>query len=145
MKIGEVCRNATEGSEPNDHNKKYKLIICIFWLLCSVGLSGCRDHRSEMLLTGQAETENTKTPEETEAVDAEITKAAKEEEQAEPVETPTETAETLAKIFVDVCGAVVNPGVYEMEGDSRIFRRSKQREVFAGSGDETCQSGAAGQ
>lgn len=102
--------------------KKYKLIICIFWLLCSVGLSGCRDHRSEMLLTGQAETENTKTPEETEAVDAEITKAAKEEEQAEPVETPTETAETLAKIFVDVCGAVVNPGVYEMEGDSRIFQ-----------------------
>ena len=102
--------------------KKYKLIICIFWLLCSVGLSGCRDHRSEMLLTGQAETENTKTPEETEAVDAEITKAAKEEEQAEPVETPTETAETLGKIFVDVCGAVVNPGVYEMEGDSRIFQ-----------------------
>lgn len=102
--------------------KKYKLIICILWLFCSVALSGCRDRRSEMLLTGQAETENTKTPEETEAVDAEITKAAKEEEQAEPVETPTETAETLAKIFVDVCGAVVNPGVYEMEGDSRIFQ-----------------------
>ena len=60
--------------------KKYKLIICILWLFCSVALSGCRDRRSEMLLTGQAETENTKTPEETEAVDAEITKAAKEEE-----------------------------------------------------------------
>lgn len=102
--------------------KKYKLIICIFWLLCSVGLSGCRDHRSEMLLTGQAETENTKTPEETEAVDAEITKAAKEEEQAEPVEAQPEPVETPAKIFVDVCGAVVNPGVYEMEGDSRIFQ-----------------------
>ena len=95
--------------------KKYKLIICILWLFCSVGLSGCREHRSEMLLTGQAETENTKTPEETEAADAEITKVAKVEKQPEPVETP-------AKIFVDVCGAVANPGVYEMEDDSRIFQ-----------------------
>ena len=102
--------------------KKYKLIICIFWLLCSVGLSGCRDHRSEMLLTGQAETENTKKTEETEPLEAEITKADKEEEQAEPVEAQPEPVETPAKIFVDVCGAVVNPGVYEMEGDSRIFQ-----------------------
>ena len=102
--------------------KKYKLIICIFWLLCSVGLSGCRDHRSEMLLTGQTETENTRTPEVTEAVDAEITKTAEVEKQTEPVESQPETGETPAKIFVDVCGAVANPGVYEMEDDSRIFQ-----------------------
>ena len=91
--------------------KKYKLIICIFWLLCSVGLSGCRDHRSEMLLAGQTETENTKTPEVTEAVDAEITKTAEVEKQTEPVESQPETVETPAKIFVDVCGAVATPGV----------------------------------
>ena len=102
--------------------KKYKLIICILWLFCSVALNGCRDRQSEMLLAGQTETENTRTLEVTEAVDVEITKTAEVEKQTEPVETPTETAETLAKIFVDVCGAVVNPGVYEMEGDSRIFQ-----------------------
>lgn len=100
--------------------EKWKLIICIFWLFCSLGLSGCRDHRSEMLLTAQNEAENTKIPEETGA--AEVTEAVKEEEQAEPVETQTEPIEMPLKIFVDVCGAVVNPGVYEMEGDSRIFQ-----------------------
>ena len=93
--------------------KKYKLIICILWLFCSVALSGCRDRQSEMLLAGQNETENTRTPEVTEAVDAEITKTA---------ESQPETVETPAKIFVDVCGAVANPGVYEMEDDSRIFQ-----------------------
>ena len=56
--------------------KKYKLIIYILWLFCSVALSGCRDCQSEMLLAGQTETENTRTPEVTEAVDAEITKTA---------------------------------------------------------------------
>lgn len=101
--------------------KKYTRTICILWLFCSVALSGCRDRRSEMLLTGQTEAENTKTPEVTE--DTEVTtKAVKEEKQAGPIEAPTESAEILPKIFVDVCGAVVNPGVYEMEGDSRIFQ-----------------------
>ncbi len=102
--------------------KKYKLIICILWLFCSVALSGCRDRQSEMLLAGQNETENTRTPEVTEAVDAEITKTAEVEKQTEPVESQSETVETPAKIFVDVCGAVANPGVYEMEDDSRIFQ-----------------------
>ena len=102
--------------------KKYKLIICILWLFCSIALSGCRDRQSEMLLAGQIETENTRTPEVTEAVDAEITKTAEVEKQTEPVESQPETVETPAKIFVDVCGAVANPGVYEMEDDSRIFQ-----------------------
>ena len=102
--------------------KKYKLIICILWLFCSVALNGCRDRQSEMLLAGQTETENTRTPEVTEAVDVEITKTAEVEKQTEPVESQPETVETPAKIFVDVCGAVANPGVYEMEDDSRIFQ-----------------------
>ena len=102
--------------------KKYKLIICILWLFCSVALNGCRDRQSEMLLAGQAETENTRIPEVTEAVDVEITKTAEVEKQTEPVESQPETVETPAKIFVDVCGAVANPGVYEMEDDSRIFQ-----------------------
>ena len=100
--------------------KKYKLIICIFWLFCSVGLSGCRDRRSEILLTGQTDAENTKTPTETEA--AEVTGPVKEKKNPEPVETQPEIEESSTKIFVDICGAVVNPGVYEMEGDSRIFQ-----------------------
>ena len=47
-------------------------------------MSGCRDRQSEMLLAGQTETENTRTPEVTEAVDAEITKTAEVEKQTEP-------------------------------------------------------------
>lgn len=126
--------------------KKYKLIICILWLFCSVALSGCRDRQSEMLLAGQTETENTRTPEVTEAVDAEITKTAEVEKQTEPVESQSEIVETPAKIFVDVCGAVANPGVYEMEDDSRIFQVIEAAgRFFAGSSNETCQSGAAGQ
>lgn len=33
-----------------------------------------------------------------------------------PVETEPEM------IFVDVCGAVMNPGVYELDGSSRVFQ-----------------------
>ena len=114
--------------------KKYKLIICILWLFCSVGLSGCRDHRSEMLLTGQTETENTRTPEVTDTVSESETQddtqagndatedlaEAKISAEAELSEMPVETEPEM--IFVDVCGAVMNPGVYELDGSSRVFQ-----------------------
>ena len=83
--------------------KKYKLIICILWLFCSIALSGCRDRQSEMLLAGQIETENTRTPEVTEAVDAEITKTAEVEKQTEPVESQPETVVDAGE---DICGCL---------------------------------------
>lgn len=40
----------------------------------------------------------------------------------EEVESASDGEEIPQKIFVDVCGAVVNPGVYELEAGSRIFQ-----------------------
>ena len=102
--------------------KKYKLIICVFWLLGCVSLSGCSDRRSEMLLTGQAEAENTKTPEETKTDTEGATETAEKSTQSEVSEIHQEPVEEQTEIFVDVCGAVVHPGVYEMDGGSRIFQ-----------------------
>lgn len=95
--------------------KKWKLIICIFCLLGSIGLSGCNDRRSEMLLNEQTEAESTETPDEAKTEIPEVSETVESAASPEPIEAP-------AEIFVDVCGAVVHPGVYEMEGDSRIFQ-----------------------
>ena len=40
------------------------------------------------------------------------------------------------KIYVHICGAVVNPGVYEMEKDSRVFEGIK---AAGGFGDDACE------
>ena len=40
--------------------------------------------------------------------------------EAELSEMPVETEPEM--IFVDVCGAVMNPGVYELDGSSRVFQ-----------------------
>lgn len=40
----------------------------------------------------------------------------------EEVESASDGKEIPQKIFVDVCGAVVNPGVYELDVGSRIFQ-----------------------
>ena len=40
----------------------------------------------------------------------------------EEVESASDGEEIPQKIFVDVCGAVVNPGVYELDVGSRIFQ-----------------------
>ena len=55
-------------------------------------------------------------PSKTENEAAAEEREAKTESEAKPPEQEGTT------IYVDVCGAVKNPGVYEMEGDSRIFQ-----------------------
>ena len=72
-------------------------------ILCA----GCAPRSDEILLED----------EETSISDGEETP----EEEAEVSGIPTVTPE-IQEIFVDVCGAVNQPGVYEMSSDSRVFQ-----------------------
>ena len=69
---------------------------------------GCGFGRDEILLDEQ---EDSSAADETDAL----------EDLSEVSEVPEVTQEPQ-KIFVDVCGAVNQPGVYEMSSDSRVFQ-----------------------
>ena len=94
----------------------YPLMLFINVLFAGMGLSGCQNHKTEIMLDGQDTEKNT----ETEFDSEEIPDRATALKEAELSEIPQE--ETPAEIFVDVCGAVANPGVYEMDSDSRVFQ-----------------------
>lgn len=81
-------------------------------MLLALSLStGCKSRETEFLDSfGPAETEYENS-------------AGDSEEEAEvPEQDEEDTEETALTIFVDVCGAVVNPGVYELAADSRVFQ-----------------------
>ena len=77
-------------------------------LLAGIFCAGCGTRSDEILLESQEDTSDT--VEETEQEEGEMTD-----------EIPLVTPEPQ-EIFVDVCGAVNQPGVYEMEPDSRVFQ-----------------------
>ena len=85
-------------------------------LFAGMGLSGCQNHKTEIMLDDQDTEKNTETESGSEEISNEVTVL----NEAELSEIPQE--EIPAEIFVDVCGAVANPGVYEMDADSRVFQ-----------------------
>ena len=85
-------------------------------LFAGMGLSGCQNHKTEIMLDDQDTEKNTETESGSEEISNEVTVL----NEAELSEIPQE--EVQAEIFVDVCGAVANPGVYEMDADSRVFQ-----------------------
>lgn len=85
-------------------------------LFAGMGLSGCQNHKTEIMLDDQDTEKNTETESGSEEISDEVTVL----NEAELSEIPQE--EIQAEIFVDVCGAVANPGVYEMDADSRVFQ-----------------------
>lgn len=85
-------------------------------LFAGMGLSGCQNHKTEIMLDDQDTEKNTETESGSEETANEVTVL----NEAELSEIPQE--EIQAEIFVDVCGAVANPGVYEMDADSRVFQ-----------------------
>ena len=94
----------------------YQLMLFMNVLFAGIGLSGCQNHKTEIMLDGQ-DTEKNIAPESgSEEISDEVTVL----NEAELSEIPQE--EIPAEIFVDVCGAVANPGVYEMDADSRVFQ-----------------------
>lgn len=72
------------------------LCVCIL-------LAGCKNDDVEFLVAEEPTLQVTESEEEESTEKAQI----------------TEVPET---VFVDVCGAVTNPGVYELEADSRVFQ-----------------------
>lgn len=94
----------------------YQLMLFMNVLFAGIGLSGCQNHKTEIMLDGQDTEKNTETESGSEEISDEVTVL----NEAELSEIPQE--EISAEIFVDVCGAVANPGVYEMDADSRVFQ-----------------------
>lgn len=90
-----ICRNAV-------------YILLLVWTV-----SGCSPKASVISMDGEAKSEVQEENLYTE------TKEPKEEDVSAEKETPK--AETSAA-YVYVCGAVNNPGVYELPGDSRVFQ-----------------------
>ena len=88
-------------------------------------MSGCQKNKTEIMLDGQDTVSESETQDDTQAGNdatedlAEAKISAEAELSGMPVETEPEM------IFVDVCGAVTNPGVYELDGSSRIVRRTE--------------------
>lgn len=79
-------------------------------------MSGCQNHKTEILLDGQD------TVSKTEAQDDEELQTESAEKSTEEDLTETSVPSTPELIFVDICGAVTNPGVYELSADSRVFQ-----------------------
>lgn len=92
----------------NVFGRSHEFIFIGFICLC-LFLAGCREREIEFYA------------EEEQAVSEKETK----EEQAVPTAEPR-------KIFVDVCGAVEKPGVYELAEGSRVFHAVKAAGGFAG-------------
>ena len=88
-------------------------------LLCSVMLFGCGQNKAAIFLDEEENTKTEQTSGESETREAGFTQTAGKDEI--PEISPTEPV-VPTEIFVDVCGAVVKPGVYEMEADSRVFQ-----------------------
>ena len=79
-------------------------------------MSGCQKNKTEIMLDGQDTVSESETQDDTQAGNdaTEDLAEAKISAEAELSEMPVETEPEM--IFVDVCGAVMNPGVYELDG-----------------------------
>lgn len=85
-------------------------------------MSGCQKNKTEIMLDGQDTVSESETQDDTQAGNdaTEDLAEAKISAEAELSEMPVETEPEM--IFVDVCGAVMNPGVYELDGSGRVFQ-----------------------
>lgn len=109
-------------------------------------MSGCQKNKTEIMLDGQDTVSESETQDDTQAGNdaTEDLAEAKISAEAELSEMPVETEPEM--IFVDVCGAVMNPGVYELDGSSRAFSGNRGGwRIFAGSSGFGRESGTAGQ
>ena len=89
----------TEGLHINETVLKW---IKKFWLIVFlIGMTGCKDVETEVWMEEEF---------------------ALEEETPSKEESEEVSEEAVAEIYVDVCGAVVNPGVVVLESGSRVYQ-----------------------
>lgn len=116
---------------------KYKSCYAVMLMLSSVlfltGLTGCKDREAEFLIEEHQETKSEKEPDDkkTEEQKAENSGTDDKEQDNSDISDPekknSSSAENLnteqpETIYVDVCGAVVSPGVFELKAGSRVFQ-----------------------
>ncbi len=86
------------------YRTKKKRILWFFLIVCSLCLCSCKKQGTEIL------------------VEDTVQKITEEEELKEgPVQKKEKTPTKPASIWVDVSGAVANPGVYELPENARVF------------------------
>lgn len=128
----------------NHHTMRKKLkirsvqfIFSVFMFVMTAGMTGCGKDNAEFLekeLTEEKEVSETVDADaeledhkdmETEKISVSEKSADKDSDKSavqEASQTP-EPAETVPQsIYVDICGAVAQPGVYELSPDSRVFQ-----------------------
>lgn len=109
-------------------------------------MSGCQKNKTEIMLDGQDTVSESETQDDTQAGNdaTEDLAEAKISAEAELSEMPVETEPEM--IFVDVCGAVMNPGVYETGWEQPDFSGNRGSWwIFAGSSGFGRESGTTGQ
>ena len=116
------------------HIRSVQLIFSIFMFLIFAGLTGCKDDGAEFLEKELVQEESTETSgvdlEQEDPTDAEsgVSEKKSEEKQVDTVQETAaakqqpEISEIPETIYVDICGAVTSPGVYELPYGSRVFQ-----------------------
>ena len=151
MSKGTLTAAHAERSDHHTMRKKLnirsvQLIFSVIMFLTLAGLTGCQNEESEFLEKEleQEESGETADVEQKELKDTESGKASLTGTDLASETSPDSTeSEGISKkkaeitesdrssamqqpvsrtIYVDVCGAVVNPGVYELSSDSRVFQ-----------------------
>lgn len=87
--------------------------------MISPGICGCADKEAEILLEEEQEELSSQTKESVNQEQENDSGSRKEAVTEKPDPEPTQPPE---EIYVDVCGAVTQPGVYAMKSDSRVFQ-----------------------
>lgn len=130
------------------HIRSVRLVFSIFLLQILAGLTGCKDDGTEFLEKELVQEESTEAsgmdaeqeePKDTESEvsgkesaedEADISQKKQNESAEEPApeveEQLPEISDTPQNIYVDICGAVTSPGVYELPYGSRVFQAIEQ-------------------
>lgn len=130
------------------HIRSVRFVFSIFLLQILAGLTGCKDDGTEFLEKELVQEESTEASgmdaeqEEPKDTESEVSGKASagaaadisQKKQNESAEEPDpevekqlpEISDTPQTIYVDICGAVTSPGVYELPYGSRVFQAIEQ-------------------
>lgn len=120
--------------------KKNACRICLpfFWLLTAVAMTGCGQKQGDSFFLEQ------RTVSAQEAAEEELPSfATKETADTSLQESHKETAGSVSSYVVHICGAVKNPGVYELPEGSRIMDAVRAGGGFLPEADENACNLAA--
>lgn len=104
------------------------VVLCSVMLLCGCGADGS-DDEIVMRFSAQEEPDTGQSGENMTSVS---------ENSDDTALNVTNMSENSQKLFVHVCGAVANPGVYQMEPGSRLYEAVEMAGGLTDEADETC-------